>query len=54
MKVMKAEENYETFLGFLETQYHPIGHMVVSRVCSQDMGSYGIMAYSEVSARFDL
>ena len=52
MKVMQAEDNYEAFLGFLETEYHPIGHLVVSQACSQDR-NFGIMAFSEVSARLD-
>ena len=50
MNVMQSEDNYEDFLGFLETEYHPLGHMVVASDCSHN-GEHGVMAFSEASAR---
>ena len=50
MNVMQREDNVEHFLGFLETEYHPLGHMLVASACGHD-GGHGVMAFSEVSAR---
>ena len=50
MNVMQREDNFEDFLGFLETEYHPLGHMIVASDCSHN-GGHGVMAFSEASAR---
>ena len=52
MNVMQREDNEEHFLTYLETQYHSLGHMLVSSACSRHE-THGVMAFSEVSARWD-
>ena len=50
-KITKAK-TFEEFGKYLDEQYHSCGHNIIAEACRADpKKEYGIMSYSEVSAR---